>query len=268
MILFEIEAILKESKNNNITEENNKKISYLINSYKELIPFSIYKNETNILKTEKEINEEKGRITTYYFIENVFKIFLAAIKNLDNMHPLDYIINSLGCDIIELQEGAEKGYILNFLSNGGARDIKNIFKIKKSKNDINFNPKNFKRRYILCHGTKVENILGILSQGLKKSPVQASFQGDRFGEGIYLSDTYRLSIRYSENKNQIKYLLLVEAAFGEFKKDYFSKSKAIKFENFFKTKDGYGILMEEDLNEEIFVIRDEMNVRVKYIVQV
>jgi hypothetical protein len=27
-------------------------------------------------------------------------------------------------------------------------------------------------------------------------------------------------------------------------------------------------LMEEDLNEEIFVIRDEMNVRVKYIVQV
>jgi hypothetical protein len=27
-------------------------------------------------------------------------------------------------------------------------------------------------------------------------------------------------------------------------------------------------LMEEDLNEEIFVIRDEMNVRVRYIVQV
>ena len=273
IILFQIEAIIKESSKNNTLEKYNKKLSYLINSYKELIPFSIYENDTNILKTQKEINEEIGRLTTYYYIENVLKIFLAAIKNLDEMHPLDYIINSLGCDIIVLQEGIEKNFILKFLLNGGANKIKNIFKIKKSKNEINFNPNNFKNKYILCHGTKTENILGILSQGLKISPVQANFQGQSYGEGIYLSDLFDLSIQYSKidniiDKKKNNYLLLVEAALGEFKKDYNSKNGKIDFKEVYLTEDGNGILTSSNLIGEIIVVKDEMNVRVKYIVEV
>ena len=143
IILTKIENLIQAGKNNTNLEK--KKLNYLINSYLELIPFSIYKNNKNILQSVNEIKEEKGRIATFYFIENILKIFMGAIKNLDNLHPLDYIINSLGCNIIKLEfENIEKIYIEKFLKNTGASDIKNIFKITESNNDVNFNPNNLK----------------------------------------------------------------------------------------------------------------------------
>ena len=270
-LLKEIEKIVK--KGENLNEFEKKKISYLISSYEELIPFSVYKSDINILKTIDDINKEIGRISTYYFIENILKIFLGAIKNIDEIHPLDYIINSLGCDIILLEEETqEKINIKKFLNKGGADKIKNIFKIKNSINDINFNPNNFKKRYIFCHGTKTENILGILSQGLKISPVQANFSGQSYGVGIYLSNSYNVSINYSKNKQDINkderfFMLLVEAALGEEKNDYNVYRTNLNFNNVYMTEEGYGIFNLVQ-SEGIIVIKDEMNVRVKYIIEI
>ena len=78
-ILNEIENLIKAGKNYSNLEK--KKINYLINSYLELIPFSIHQYDTDFLKTDSNIKEEKGRITTFYFIKNILKIFLGAIKN-------------------------------------------------------------------------------------------------------------------------------------------------------------------------------------------
>ena len=85
-----IENIIKKKE---LSELDKKQKAYFLNCYLELIPFSIYKMDKDLLKTTEEINEEKGRISTYYFIENILKIFLGAIKNLDEINPLDYIIN-------------------------------------------------------------------------------------------------------------------------------------------------------------------------------
>ena len=280
-ILNQIENLIKKEE---LTEAEKKQKSYLLNCYLELIPFSIYKNDKDLLRTTKEINEEKGRITTYYFIENSLKIFLGAIKNLDEINPLDYIINSLGCNIIELKEETEeKKYITNLLIKTGASSIKNIFKITESINDINFNPNNFKKRYILFHGTKAENILGILSEGLKISPAQAKFTGSSYGEGIYLSDAYNVSIYYTKNqlflKNDIKkenenertFMLLVEAALGENKKDYTNHMANIDNEDVYITEDGYGIFKlktPRSFNNGVIVVHNAMNVRVKYIIEI
>jgi hypothetical protein len=271
IILTKIGNLIQAGKNNTNLEK--KKLNYLINSYLELIPFSIHKNNKNILQSIKEVNEEKGRITTFYFIENILKIFLGAIKNLDNLHPLDYIINSLGCNIIELEdENNEKIYIENFLENTGTNNIKNIFKITESKNDVNFNPNKFERRIILCHGTKIENILGILSEGLKISPVQAKFQGNSYGEGIYLSDSFELSYAYSKKDSSIgdrTFLLLIEAALQN-EEDHSKHFFNMNDYKYFETKDGYKIidLDERKYSNGIIVIKDSMNVRVKYIVEI
>jgi len=271
IILTKIGNLIQDGKNKTNLEK--KKLNYLIKSYLELIPFSIYKNNKNILQSGNEVNEEKGRITTFYFIENILKIFLGAIKNLDNLHPLDYIINSLGCNIIELDdENIEKIYIEKFLKNSGANNIKNIYKITESKNDVNFNPNNFERRIILCHGTKSENILGILSEGLKISPAQAKFQGQQFGEGIYLSDSFDVSFKYSKNyfsNEDTTFLLLIEAAIKN-KEDHSMHFCNLNDYKFVDTQDGYKII---DLDERVYskgiiVINDSMNVRVKYIVEI
>jgi len=272
-ILNEIIGMIDKGK---IDDSNKRKKAYLLNCYFQLIPFSIHNDDNNLFNSIQEIYEEKGRITTYYYIENVLKIFLGAIKNLDEMHPLDYIINSLGCNIIELDENSlEKKYIKDFLINTGANSysIKNIFKITESRNDIFFNPYNFDKRYIFFHGTKPENILGILSEGLKISPVQAKFSGKRFGDGIYLSDSYEISIVYSKkdkDKKDKKYILLVEAALGEKNKDYITHDCEIEKEHTFITEEGYRILKIpcNSKRNGIIVVKNAMNVRVKYIIEV
>ena len=267
-------GLLEKFYSQNLNDIDERKKSYLINSYLKLIPYSIYNMDSNSLNSYIKVIEEKGRISTYYYIENILKIFLGAIKNLDEIHPLDYIINSLGCRIFELvEETEEKRYIIDFLEKTGANSIKTIFKIGDSINDINFNPNNFQKRYIFCHGTKVENILGILSEGLKKSPVQASFTGNSYGEGIYLSDSFNVSSFYSKKSNinsDKQYMLLVEAALGDINTDYNLFNTSINYDNAFITDEGYGIfkIPYNAYNKGVIVIKDEMNVRVKYIVEI
>ena len=67
----------------------------------------------------------------------------------------------------------EEDYIYNFINStgGSSARITAVYKITKSVNDRNFNLKNFDNRYIFFHGTKVENVIGILSQGIKIAPV-------------------------------------------------------------------------------------------------
>ena len=203
---------------------------------------------------------------------------------MDEIHPLDYIMNSLGCNIIELKEETEeKYYIKNFLIKTGANSIKNIFKITESINDINFNPNNFEERYIFFHGTKSENLIGIISEGLKVSPAQAKFTGNVHGDGIYLSDSYSISIQYTADKSELKkfrkkedeeedriFILLVEAAFGKNKEDYKTKGIDIFDEEIYMTEDGYGIFKfnYNSARNGVIVVKNAMNVRVKYIVEI
>ena len=141
-----------------------RKRNYLINSYNDLIPFSKKSNDLNQFNDYLYIDNEISRLTNYYYIENVLKIFLGAIYNLNNIHPLDYIINALGCKIEELKKPknnkqliTEEDYIYNFVNstNGSKVPITAIYKITQSVNDKNFNLNNYDNRYIFFHGTKV-----------------------------------------------------------------------------------------------------------------
>ena len=288
-ILFEIKNLLNERVKDEIYI---KKRNYLISSYNELIPYSNKSNDINLFTDINKINQEISRLTTYYYIENVLKIFLGSIYNLDQIHPLDYVINSLGCTIEEIPKSqnsedpqTEADYIYNFLYSTGANkgQIQSVYKIIHSKHDKIFNLKNHQNRFIFCHGTKVENILGILSQGLKISPVQAKYTGSSYGHGIYLSDSFSVSIRYCNNwnsffgnsiNNNIKaFMLLVECAVGKIGpiEDTNIVNMSLDFNDAYITNEGYGIFKNSsniNYGNGIIVAHDETNVRVKYIVEI
>ena len=288
-ILFEIKKLLLE---NNKDEIYMKKRNYLINSYNDLIPYSHKSNNLNLFDEQTSIDSEISRLTTYYYLENVLKIFLGAIYNLDKMHPLDYIINCLGCEIEEIpkpqninnafdnQLTTEDDYIYNYVfSTGGKYDsIRTIYKIIYSKNDKNFNLNNYQNRYIFCHGTKVENIIGILSQGLKIAPVQAKYTGSAYGHGIYLSDFFSLSLAYCYPRNVPShkdkvFMFLVEVAVGRIgqNEDTNIVRMNLSFEDAFITNEGYYIFKNSNrINNGggIIVAHDETNVRIKYLVEI
>ena len=264
-------------------ESDKKEKEYLLNCYLKLIPFSIHKMDYNIFNSIKELNEEKGRITSLYYIDNNFKILLGVIKNLKEIHPLDYIINSLGCNIIQLQEdNDEKNYIEKYVDYTCKFKIKNIFKINESINDIYFNPNNFEKKYIFYYGARVENLLNILSGGVKILSTQEKNLEKDYENGIYLGYTYSDSIKYcqdniaygnnmdiEEEKNEKKFIVLVEAALGENTIDYIQDENFLDNKDFYTTKDGFRIFIFDYFSSKIgsIVVKNPMNIRVKYIIE-
>jgi hypothetical protein len=88
-----------------------------------------------------------------------------------------------------------------------------------------------------------------------------------YGKGIYLYDSFIAQKIYSENDRN--FLLLVEAALNSIE-DHDLHFCDLDNYSFYKTEDGYKIIdlyEEKDYNGTI-VIKDSMNVRVKYIVEI
>ena len=239
------------------------------------------------------IDNEISRLTNYYYIENVLKIFLGAIYNLNNIHPLDYIINALGCKIEEMPKPLDNGeltneaeYIYNYVNSTNVTKIPitAIYKITESVNDKNFNLNNYDNRYIFFHGTKVENVIGILSQGLKISPVQAINTGKTYGTGIYLSDNFSVSLgycsylfhNYTNNKNNIKFFMfMAEVAVGQIGQfaDTNVVNMTMNFDDYFISNEGYRIFKNSQnksfgYGKGIIVAHEETNVRIKYLIEI
>lgn len=87
-------------------------------------------------------------------------------------------------------------------------------------------------KMLLWHGTKPENVLGILNSGFRIAPSDANRTGAMFGDGVYFADIFNKSFNYTgasyhhnafgqqQVKNPKKYMFLCEVALGKSKKYY------------------------------------------------
>ena len=148
----------------------------------------------------------------------------------------------------------EAEYVYNYINStkGINTPMITVYKIFESVNDKNFNLINYDNRYIFFHGTKVENVIGILSQGLKIAPVQSINTGKSYGSGIYLSDNFNCSlgyctyfprVNYSMNNNEKKFMFLAEVAVGKigFNEDTHIVSMSMDFDDYYLTDEGFRI---------------------------
>ena len=72
-------------------------------------------------------------------------------------------------------------------------------------------------RMLLCHGSRLTNYVGILSQGLRIAPPEAPVTGYMFGKGVYFADMSSKSANYcfTNPENNTGVLLLCDVALGE-----------------------------------------------------
>ena len=125
----------------------------------------------------------------------------------------------------------------------------NIFSItRKGELDKINKYKDLPNHYLLFHGTKIFNLIGILSNGLKIAPPEAPSTGYMYGKGIYFADMYKKSINYCDtfqdksNPKKIKtysYILLCEAALGNI---YQPTKPTLDVENLPFLNEGYNSL--------------------------
>ena len=88
--------------------------------------------------------------------------------------------------------------------------------------------KDLPNQYLLWHGSKVCNYIGILNLGLRVSGVDAQLTGNSFGDGIYFADKISMSYPYTQdyfyeddnNGEKYRYALLCEVALGPMQEVY------------------------------------------------
>ncbi len=82
-------------------------------------------------------------------------------------------------------------------------------------------------RMLLWHGTRGENLIGILQTGFRIAPADARRTGSMFGEGLYFADIFNKSYQYAGTTNNHylhrglrqakpakRYMFLCEVALG------------------------------------------------------
>ena len=258
---------LKKKESNEISQ----KIMQLSNTYYEIIPFESKRNySVRPINQPEIIRQELDRLQSYTYIEDTLKLFLSSLYYTKLIDPINYIYLSLNKKLIPLNldlnaknNNDEKivkillNYIRLFSNNNintnnfggfGRRNnisndksiITNIFEVvdkneNKLENDNN-------KRILLFHGTKTQNILGILSKGLLIAPIESQSQGNRFGTGIYLSDSFNKALGYTSTGKK-KYILLVDTLLDKLYK-FDSKNNKINFTKDVKMK-GYNCLVND-----------------------
>ena len=223
--------------------EISQKILQLSNTYYEVIPFDDKRNySVRPIDNAEIIKQESDRLQSYTYIEDTLKLFLSSLYYTKLIDPINYIYLSLNKKLIPLNLNLNEknnkdekivkillDYIRLFSKKntnsqnniiGGYRGfggynrntndkgvITNIFEVIDKNEKVLENDNN--KRLLLFHGTKTQNILGILSKGLLIAPIESESSGKRFGNGIYLSDSFNKALGYSSTEKK-KYILLVD----------------------------------------------------------
>ena len=232
------------NKNKREYHEVSQKILKLSNSYYEIIPYKRTNNYSiEPINKLSKIKEEMKRILSYTYIEDTLKLFLSSLYYCNKIDPINYIYKSLNKKIVplnlDLKDKSNKDksivkILLNYirLYQTSRKVITNIFEIKdKNRNELG---NDINKRILLFHGTKAENVLGILNKGLLIAPIEAESTGNKYGNGIYLSDSFDKALDYcSGNK---KYVLVVDTfldkSFQISEKNRFKDVKTLKKNRF------------------------------------
>ena len=179
-------------------------------------------------------------------IEKAVKILLAANNNINYLNPLNYLYCSFQTIFEKININSSEYKIIEKYINASNKSDKiiNIYSIKRKAELRRQNFDNLKNHYLLFHGTRISNLIGIFSEGITLPNTPFPHKGNTYVRGIYFTDNYRRSSIYSEkienkkNKNKKFYVLLCEVALG----DILCKNQGIDLDDLDFLKNGYNSL--------------------------
>jgi ankyrin repeat protein/predicted DNA-binding WGR domain protein len=227
----------RNKKDLNTLTQYAEEISKFSSEFYELIPNADYKTESIPPITNQYLLSQKRKmINDLMHFEVAIKMLGAARYNMRLVNPVDYIFNSLSFKVAPLDKGTDEFKIIREFVQKGRQGasmtnfIANIYAIeRKNERDGIKNWKKLGNRMLLWHGTRGENIVGIIQHGFRIAPSDAQRTGSMFGEGVYFTDIFTKCFQYAQTnsydhfsgatkKLPKRYVFLCEVALGNSRK--------------------------------------------------
>eukprot|EP00727_Mastigamoeba_balamuthi_P010035 m51a1_g5654 putative poly [ADP-ribose] polymerase (2347) ;mRNA; r:873460-881811 len=188
-------------------------VTQLSSKYYELIPHGQYRTEQMPpIDDLNALRRAEGDIDSLLNLEAASKVLLGAQTHAKDMNPLEYCYRALEMFAEELPAGgAEAKAIRQYATSTSSATVRYVLKVQRKGEPERMAPfRALENHYLLWHGTRTENYIGILLQGLRVSPAEAVNSGAMFGRGIYFADMLRKSQGYGGN-----IYMLCEVALGK-----------------------------------------------------
>jgi len=207
-VLKEIEAVLKKKKKGDLFN--------LSSRFFTLIPHDFgFKPMSNfVINTLDKLQAKVDMVESLGQIEITSKI-IEDSKNKDDIIGQQY--KKLNCDIKPIDHKSKEFKVIqDYLSNtklGEKATLVNAFELERQGENKRF--LDYKNNFLLWHGSRITNFVGILSQGLRIAPPESPASGYRFGKGCYFADMACKSLNYCSPVDNTALILLCEVSVGK-----------------------------------------------------
>jgi len=180
-----------------------------------------------VINTKEKLKAKLDMVQALGDIEIASRLLEEGSKS--GMAEVDSNYEKLKCKIIPLEENSEDYQIIEkYVKTTHAAthssyklDIQNVYKVDREGEDKRYK-KDVGTEFLLWHGSRLTNFVGILSQGLRIAPPEAPASGYMFGKGVYFADMVSKSANYcfASNSDNTGLLLLCRVALGNPRKLY------------------------------------------------
>ncbi|XP_065844434.1 poly [ADP-ribose] polymerase 2-like [Oscarella lobularis] len=184
------------------------------------IPHAFGMNRPPLIKSRDMVKAKASLLETLGDIEIAVKMLQTTGSKAEN--PIDSHYAALDCDLVPVESTTDEyAMIVKAIKSTHGRthssyalDVMEIFEAKKEDEWTQF--KDVGNKFLLWHGSRITNWVGILSQGLRIAPPEAPSTGYMFGKGVYFADICSKSANYcyTSRSQNVGFLLLCEVSLG------------------------------------------------------
>lgn len=212
-VLRNIEKLLRKTEpcSNNIVDKSNEFYS--------LIPHNFGTTRPPLLNTREIVNKKIEMLSDMRQMEITYNILQENPEDRQNTVDIHYRRLNAMAEISDLDKGCDEyneieRYVRNTTLTNGQLQLLDVFKISRGGETERFARfEGTPNRKLLFHGTRLTNIVGIMSNGLK----MPEHRPGSFGDGIYFADTVSKSAGFCRVTSDIGLMLLCEVALGRCK---------------------------------------------------
>lgn len=157
-----------------------------------MIPHSFGVDRPPVIDNMELIKEKSEMLESLLEMELAYNLLNKDTD--DKKNPLDVHYEQLKTDIVPLKKSSKEYKLLSkYVMNTHAPthtnytlEIEDIFKVVRKGEEKRFKPfKNLHNHQLLFHGSRLTNIVGILSHGILIAPPEAPSTGYMHGKGSY-----------------------------------------------------------------------------------